>query len=167
MSVPAILLKLLPSETEAMIDLEGKLKLEYYKLKETFKGQIQLDPAKNGEYDHVAGRGEGAPEPKEPLDEIIEKINEKYKGIFTEGDRVLLSSLRDKLVTDKKLKKIIQSTDPQIFTESVFPKFFGEAAQESYMESSETYQTLFADAAKYNAMMYALGRILYRDLRKS
>ena len=35
------------------------------------------------------------------------------------------------------------------------------------MESSETYQTLFADAAKYNAIMYDLSRILYRDLRKS
>jgi len=35
------------------------------------------------------------------------------------------------------------------------------------MESSETFQTLFADAAKYNAIMYALARILYRNLRKS
>ena len=118
----------------------------------TFKGQIQLDPTKNGEYEHVTGRGEGAPEPKEPLDEIIEKINEKYKGIFTEGDRVLLNALRDKLMADKKLKKMIRTTEPQIFTESVFPKFFNEAAQASYMESSETYKTLFADAAKYNAV---------------
>ncbi len=114
----------------------------------------------------MTGRGEGAPEPKEPLEEIIEKISERYKGIFTEGDKVLLTSLRDRLLTDKKLNKIIQTTDPQIFSESVFPKFFGEAAQATYMESSETFQTLFADEAKYNAIMYALGRILYRDLRK-
>lgn len=160
------LLKLIPAEKVEMLDLEGKLKLEYYKLKETFKGQIQLDPTKSGEYEHITGRGEGSPEPQEPLDEIIKKINEKYKGIFTEGDRVLLSSLRDRLLADKKLKKIIQTTEPQIFTESIFPKFFGEAAQASYMESSETYKTLFADAAKYNAIMYALGRVLYRDLRK-
>ena len=34
---------------------------------------------------------------KEPLDEIIEKINEKFKGNFTEGDKVP-SKFRDKLM---------------------------------------------------------------------
>jgi hypothetical protein len=102
----AYLLKLIPNEPVDMIDLEGKLKLEYYKLKETFKGKIELDPTKGGNYGPVTGKGAGAPEPKEPLDEIIDKINEKYKGIFTEGDKVLLTSLRDRLLTDKKLKKI-------------------------------------------------------------
>ena len=97
--------------------------------------------------------------------EIIDKINEKYKGIFTEGDKVLLTSLRDRLLTDKKLKKIIQTTEPKIFTESVFPKIFDDAAQASFMESSETYQSLFADAAKYKAIMNALAQILYRDLK--
>jgi hypothetical protein len=33
------------------------------------------------------------------------------------------------------------------------------------MESSETYQSLFADAAKYKAIMNALAQILYRDLK--
>ena len=148
-----------------MIDLEGKLKLEYYKLKETFKGKIELDPNQGGAYEPVTGRGAGDPEPKEPLDEIIDKINEKYKGIFTEGDKVLLTSLRDRLLTDKKLKKIVQTTEPKIFTESVFPKVFDDAAQASFIESSETYQTLFADAAKYKAIMNALAQILYRDLK--
>ena len=160
----AYLLKLIPNEPVDMIDLEGKLKLEYYKLKETFKGKIELDPNQGGEYEPVTGRGAGAPEPKEPLDEIIDKINEKYKGIFTEGDKVLLTSLRDRLLTDKKLKKIVQTTEPKIFTESVFPKIFDDAAQASFMESSETYQTLFADAAKYKAIMNALAQILYREL---
>ena len=161
----AYLLKLIPNEPVDMIDLEGKLKLEYYKLKETFKGKIELDPTKGGNYGPVTGKGAGAPEPKEPLDEIIDKINEKYKGIFTEGDKVLLTSLRDRLLTDKKLKKIIQTTEPKIFTESVFPKIFDDAAQASFMESSETYQSLFADAAKYKAIMNALAQILYRDLK--
>ena len=46
-----------------------------------------------------------------------------------------------------------------------FPKIFDDAAQASFMESSETYQTLFADAAKYKAIMNALAQILYRDLK--
>ena len=35
------------------------------------------------------------------------------------------------------------------------------------MESQETYMSLFADQAKYNAMMNALASILYRDMREN
>ena len=38
------LLKLLPRAREEDINLEGKLKLEFFKLQETFKGEIELDP---------------------------------------------------------------------------------------------------------------------------
>lgn len=38
------LLKLLPRAREENINLEGKLKLEFFKLQETFKGEIELDP---------------------------------------------------------------------------------------------------------------------------
>ena len=36
------LIGLLPGETEDPIDLDGKLKLEYYKLQKTFEGEIRL-----------------------------------------------------------------------------------------------------------------------------
>ena len=48
---------------------------------------------------------------------------------------------------------------------SFFPKAFGNAAQDSYMESQDTYTTLFEDQAKYNAIMHALGSIVYREMR--
>jgi len=105
-------------------------------------------------------------DPKEPLDEIIEKINQKYKGTFTEGDKVLLTALRTKLMADSKLANLARTSDPQIFAESIFPKAFGEAAQDSYMESQDTYTALFEDRHKYNAIMGALAEIVYREMRK-
>ena len=39
---------------------------------------------------------------KDPLDEVIDRINETYKGDFTEADRVLIGTLREKLLADKK-----------------------------------------------------------------
>ena len=66
---------------------------------------------------------------------------------------------------DPKLISMAKSSDPQIFAESVFPKAFGTTAQDSYMESQETYTSLFEDRAKYNAIMHALGAILYREMR--
>ena len=149
-----------------MVDLEGKLKLEYYKLQKTFDGQITLQEAK-GVYESAKTKSAAGHDPKEPLDEIIEKINEKYKGVFTDGDRVMLDALRTKLMSNKKLASMAKSSDPQIFTESIFPKAFGDAAQDSFMEAQDTYTTLFEDQHKYNAIMYALAEIIYREMRKN
>lgn len=160
------LLKLLPQNKEQMIDLEGKLQLEYYKLQKTFEGAILLKEEK-GVYEPASAKGAVKPEEKQPLDEIIEKINEQYKGAFTDGDKVLLTALRTRLMGDQKLQNMARTSDPQIFAESIFPKAFSTAAQDSYMESQDTYTSLFEDQAKYNAIMHVLGAIIYRELRKN
>ena len=159
------LIGLLPKDPVELVDLEGKLKLEYYKLQKTFQGEIALDEAKTV-YVPAKHKGVKGMDEKTPLDEVIAKINEKFKGNFTEGDKVILSSLKDKLLSDKKLKKMAQSSDPQIFVESIFPKAFGTAAQDGYMEAQESYQSLFEDTAKYNAIMSALAEVVYREMRK-
>ena len=159
------LLDLLPKDPVEQIDLEGKLKLEYYKLQKTFQGEIALEEAKTV-YVPAKHKGVKGMDEKAPLDEVIAKINEKFKGNFTEGDKVILSALRDKLLSDKKLKKMAQSSDPQIFVESIFPKAFGTAAQDGYMQAQESYQSLFEDTAKYNAIMSALAEVIYREMRK-
>ena len=149
-----------------MIDLEGKLQLEYYKLQKTFEGPITLNEEK-GVYEPANAKSVTKPEEKHPLDEIIEKINEQYKGTFTDADKVLLTALQAKLMNDSKLQTMAKTSDPQIFAESIFPKAFGTVAQDSYMESQEAYTTLFADKSKYNAIMHALGAIIYREMRKA
>ena len=98
------LIGLLPKDSVELIDLEGKLKLEYFKLQKTFQGEIALDEAKTV-YVPAKHKGVKGMDEKTPLDEVIAKINEKFKGNFTEGDKVILSALRDKLFSDKKLKK--------------------------------------------------------------
>lgn len=159
------LINLLPAKTTDMVDLEGKLKLEYYKLQKTFAGSIELEQVK-GVYEPAKQKGAMGLDTKSPLDEIIAKINEKYKGEFTEGDKVLLTALRSRLMADKKLTKMAQTSDPQIFVESIFPKAFGAAAQDSYLESQDTYTSLFEDQHKYNAIMSALADVVYREMRK-
>ena len=105
------------------------------------------------------------PEEKQPLDEIIEKINEQYKGEFTDADKVILTALKAKLMNDSKLQTLAKTSDPQIFSESIFPKAFGSAAQDSYMASEDAYASLFADTSKYQAVMRALGSIIYHEMR--
>lgn len=156
------LLKLIPAEPVQSLDLDGALKLEYYKLEQTFKGEIPLDNI-SVPYEPASSKGVAVPEQKEPLEEIIEKINELFNGDFKEADRVILYSMHEKLKEDKKLKKVAKSSNQQIFTESIFPKSFDEVAQDSYIEQTEAYSSLFQNRKKYNAMMGALAEMLYRE----
>lgn len=128
------LASLLPADKIDFFDLEGKLKLEYYKLSETFRGSIQLDEI-DGVYEPAKEKSAKGLDEKKPLDEIIEKINERYKGDFKESDKVLINALLPKLVGDSKLKNMAKTSDPKIFKESIFSKAFSDVAMEGYMES--------------------------------
>jgi type I restriction enzyme R subunit len=158
----AYLLRLLPAESVDSVDLEGVLKLEFYKLEQTFKGEIGLIN-QPGTYEPASSKGKATPEPKEPLEEVIQKINDLYNGNFTDADRVMLYALHDRLKDDKKLRKIAKSADPQVFTESIFPKTFDTVAQDSYVEQTEAFTSLFENKSKYNAGMAALAGMLYRE----
>lgn len=158
------LLHLLPAEPADPCDLEGKLKLEYYKLQKTFEGNIQLEQL-DGEYIPAKQKAVGGKQKKTPLDEILEQINEKYKGQFTDGDKVIIDALHQKLKKNPKLLSSAKTTDPVIFTESIFPQIFSATAMENYTESQESYESLFKDKNKYNAIMSALAGVIYREMR--
>lgn len=158
------LLHLLPVEKDDPVDLEGKLKLEYYKLQKTFEGEIKLEELK-GEYVPAKQKGGAGKQKKSTLDEILERVNEQYKGNFTDSDRVIIGASHDKLIKNSKLLNSAGTTDPVIFTESIFPSVFGETAMESYTESQESYESLFQDKNKYNAIMSALAEVIYREMR--
>jgi type I restriction enzyme R subunit len=159
------LVQLLPVEVVPMEDIEKMLSLEMYKLEKTFDGDIGLGTGV-GVYAPAEPKGSSQPENNDPLDEIISRINEKYKGNFTEADRVMINALADKLRGNAKLANMAMSSDPQIFAESIFPQAFSDAAQDSYMESQETYTSLFEDPSKYNAIMSTLAEMIYHEMRK-
>ena len=158
------LIDLLPNRDDVIVDLDGKLKLEYYKLQKTFEGAIQLNN-ENGQYSSVSKKGAPGKKELNLLDEIIEKVNERYKGNFTEGDRVMLGALHDKLMKDGKLFKSAKTSEQRIFNESIFPDAFQNVAMESFTESQESYASLFEDKAKYNAIMNALASVIYQEMR--
>lgn len=161
----SFLVGLLPAEVIVMDNIAKLLTLEMYKLEKTFDGDISLGN-EIGVYTAAEPKGAGKPEEKDTLDEIIARINEKYKGEFTDADKVMIGALADKLRADSRLANMAMSSDPQIFAESIFPQAFNIAAQDSYIESQETYTSLFEDQSKYNAIMHTLADMLYREMRK-
>ena len=161
----SFLVALLPEAPIQMADIEKMLTLEMYKLEKTFDGDISLGD-ETGVYTPAEPKGAAVPESRDPLDAIIERINEKYKGNFTAADRVMINALAEKLRGNSKLANMAASSDSQIFTESIFPQAFNDAAQDSYMESQETYSSLFEDRSKYNAIMSTLAEMIYREMRR-
>ena len=160
---------IIKSEKEReIIDLDKSLALEFYKLEQTFQGAIGLE-AKPADLPapEIKPSAPKMDEKRSLLDEVVEAINERYQGDFTEGDRVIIGDLLERLLKDPKLRKIARASDPQIFKDSQFPKFFDETAQEAYTESTERFTKMFEDRAKYLAIMNVVGAAIYRVCRNS
>ena len=161
--------KFLSEGSDPVVDIKNKLKLEYYKLKEVFRGSISLAEGK-GE-SSVGGKVGQLPDPAllDPLNEVIKRINEQFGIDLTEADKVIYNSIHDKLMADKKLQKLIKSSkddEEKIFASSIFPKFFGEAANAGFDEQVEAYNSLFEDKNKYKAMMAVLAAQLFKEVRE-
>jgi type I restriction enzyme R subunit len=135
-------------------------------LKQTFSGSIYLsDKAAVYDASKITPNNGPKDEEKSPLDEIIERINQTYKGEFTQGDRVVANDLFDRMSKDDKLKAAAQTSDPKIFAESVFPKAFDQVATDSYMDAQDAYTGLFEDKAKYKAFMGVMAEMMYKFFR--
>lgn len=160
--------KMMVGEKPDPIDLDGMLRLEYYKLSKSFEGDVKLLQQKGNIEPEGEGKGTNGQNKKDPLDVIIERINERYKGDFTPQDRVILEDLRNKLLNNKPLAEAARTQgNPKVFEEGIFPQAFQEAAMESYTQSSAAYTGLFQDVVKYRAIMTALAEIMYAEFRKS
>lgn len=164
--------KLLLKRTREELDLENKLSLEFFKLEETFKGSIVLD--QSGKYEVLVNPKTidtegGKSDEEEFLEEIIKKVNEKYKGRLTDADKVIIETLSKRAYQgklSKKLRRYANKNNVEVFEKSIFPDIFKELSQECYMESVESYGKLFEDREFYDTIMAITARSLYSKLRK-
>ena len=161
--------KLLPNKISEKVDLEGKVALEYYKLEEDFKGDLSLKEKKPGEGQLENPKTISAKpidERTELLENIIYQINQRYNGMFSEGDKVMLDILSHRATTNnKKLKTYAKKNNEDVFIDSIFPRYFDDAAQDCYSEQMESFKKLFEDKAFYNAVRKEMAREVYRSLR--
>lgn len=163
------LVKLLPRATSKNVDLEDKLRLEFYKLEKEFKGAITLNPTQEDKMLVNVKQLKTSGTAKEQdvlLDLIITNINDRFRGVFTDADRVLVEIIYDKSVrTNKRLAAYAKKNDEAVFTQSIFPEVFRKVTQECYMESMDAFSKLFEDKAFYTTVMDAISKEAYKDLR--
>lgn len=158
-----------PAYDTKSVDLDDKLRLEFYKLEQTFKGDITLNPTVdtetlvNPKNLKVSGK---APEEDELLENIISKINDKFEGIFTDSDKVIVETIYKKCVKDNdKLKMQAKKNDEEVFNQSIFPEIFKQVAQDCYISQMEAFSKLFEDKGFYESVMESIAREAYKDLR--
>lgn len=160
------LAKVVPADPKIPFDLGDRVKLKYYNLEKTYEGSIGLVKEEKGVYKTAKlKKPVKMTETLSPLEQVIEKINQQYMGNFTDGDKVVITALHQKLKNNKKLIKAAKTDGRQIFEKNIFPQLFDDAAQEAYVESTETYTKLFEDARKYHAIMDALAQAMFDEMK--
>lgn len=162
------LLPLLPVGKIVIENFLEKVQLEYTSLKESFTGAIVLDKKDTS----LAPSGDkAAPKlpKKDTLSNIIEKVNERFSGDFTETDRVIIESIFQMFMNDKEMKKYkryAKDSSPEMFVQSLFPDKFKEIATQCCMDNADSYKKLFTDTEFYQKVMEAMAKELYKALRK-
>lgn len=162
------LLKLLPKAKHPFEDVESKIKLEYASLTQTFKGAIALDKK---DTDLVPSTDKAKPKipKKDTLQNIIDKVNERFDGQFTDGDKVIIESIYQMFMNDsevKKFKHYAKDTTAEMFVKSLFPEKFKEIATQCWLNNSDSFTKLFNDPEFYQKVMETMAKELYRTLRK-
>ena len=162
------LVRLLPRNKIDIIDIDEKIKLEYASLKETHTGAILLDEKPPV----IVPAGSTAPKTpnkkKDTLQSIIDKVNERFDGQFTESDRVIVEGIYRMFMDDddvKKFKKYAQDNSVEMFVHSLFPDKFKDIVTRCFLESSESFEKLFNDPDFYKKVQDAMANELYKSLR--
>lgn len=159
------LIKVLPTKPGELVDVEGKIEMEYYKLEETGRGSIRLDDQKGVLVPGTDTSKGGAIDKKESLDELLKRINEAMDGNFTEADKVAARTIIAALREDTKLAASARTSDRKVFTDTIFKKSFDDTTMDCYAKSMEGFENLMKDDHKRNLLCQALAQELYRQFR--
>jgi type I restriction enzyme R subunit len=158
------LYKLLPKDGREVVDVNGKISLEYYKLEKDFDGSIDLEASKDG-FKPISGEAGRREKKRDPLAVIIDKINEKYGTTFTEMDKVLLQ-LENDFASQDKWQSYAKNNDYSTF-KLLFAKEFASVAADRFEQNDEFFKRMFEDSEMMNQVMDTVGLVLYEKLKQS
>ena len=108
----------------------------------------------------------GATDKKEPLDELMERINEAMGGNLTEADKVAARTIIAALKEDTNLAASAQTSKMEEFRDAVFKKTFENTAMDGYAKSMESFEDLMQDDDKRDRLRRELARELYFLFRR-
>lgn len=163
------LIKFIPKEKRERVDIADKVKLEFYKLHQDFKGDIALVAEEGELYNpEEINTAVKPPDEKEQLDEIIQKVNERFPDDFTEADRVIIENLYKAFEKDPDAKVInmAKNNSKEMFRDSLFKDIFMKKVMQEYLGNQQAFEKLVGgDQEYYNTVYTLLADELYRKMR--
>ena len=164
----AHLIRLLPKAGHVPVSVDDKIRMEYNTLTETFKGAIVLDKE---DFELSPSTGKTTPKipKKDTLQNIIDKVNERFEGEDDPERKNMLESIYQTFMEDSdfaKYRHYAKDASFEMFVKSLFPDKFKEIATQCWMNNTDTYQKLFNDPDYYQLVMETMARELYKFLRK-
>lgn len=164
------LARLLPPAGEnEIVNVEDKIKLEYASLTETFKGAIVLDEKPTILTPTSSMPPKVPNKKKDTLQSIIDKVNERFNGNFTNSDRVIIEGIYQMFMKDadvKKFKKYAKDNSTEMFVQSLFPDKFKDIVTQCFLDNNDSFSKLFNDPDFYQKVQDAMAAELYKALRK-
>lgn len=155
--------KVLPKGKGQMVDLDGKVLMEYYRLEKGFEGSITLEGTASG-FTPIKGEAGAKKEKKDRLTLIIEAINQKFGTAFTEMDKIL-TQMESDFETDEQLVNFAQNNDENVF-QLIYEKAFKEKAAYRYEQNDAFFVRMFNDADFLQYMMDLMRPSIYKKLKK-
>ena len=106
---------------------------------------------------------------KDTLQSIIDKVNERFGGEFTDADRVIIEGIYQMFMKDsevKKFKKYAKDNSTEMFVRSLFPDKFKDIVTQCFLDNNESFAKLFNDPDFYQKVQDAMASELYKALRR-
>lgn len=161
----------LPNIKIGDVDLEDKIKLNYFKLEKEFEGSLSLAEtpvAYSIEESNQRLREIGKMnDDEEMLETIIRDINERYFGEFSESDRVIVETIMKRCIQESgNLERQAKTSNENVFGELIFGDIFDKVAQSCYKESMSAFTKLFKNKQFYDAVKQGVTKETYHSLRR-
>ena len=164
------LVRLLPRVGgDDFVNIDDKIKLEYASLTEAFKGAIVLDEKPPVFMPNGSIAPKVPSKKKDTLQSIIDKVNERFGGEFTDADRVIIEGIYQMFMKDsevKKFKKYAKDNSTEMFVRSLFPDKFKDIVTQCFLDNNESFAKLFNDPDFYQKVQDAMASELYKALRR-
>lgn len=106
---------------------------------------------------------------KDTLQSIIDKVNERFSGNFTDADRVIIEGIYQMFMRDsevKKFRKYAKDNSTEMFVRSLFPDKFRDIVTQCFLDNNDSFAKLFNDPDFYQKVQEAMAQELYKALRK-
>lgn len=154
---------MLPKGDIEKIYVDDKVMLEYYRLEKDFEGNIRLEGTEEG-FHSITGESGRREKKKDPLTELIKKINEKFGTKFTEMDKVFLQ-LENDYASEEKWQSYAKNNDRKTFM-LLFEKDFPEMAATRYEQNDDFFVRMFSDRDMMKEVTESIGTVLYEKLKR-